>query len=74
MHATLHALVKLCADPSPACSPDSIDALISLIGPNLDEIMACACKHIGYMHTSLPAQGEVCTRKGQACPPESIDT
>ena len=44
MHASLHAWVDLCAQKDPACYPDSIDTLISLIRSNLAEIWACACK------------------------------
>ena len=69
MHASLHARVKLCAQRGLACFPDSIDTSISLIRPNLAEILACACKLIGCMHTSLCAWGEVC-----ACSSDSIDT
>ena len=47
MHASLHAKVDLCAQKDPACYPDSIVTLISLIRSILAEIWACALKHIG---------------------------
>jgi len=74
MHASLHAQVDLCAQKYPACYPDSIDTLISLIRSNLAEIWASACKHIGCMHASLRAQVDLCAQKDLACYPDSIDT
>ena len=38
MHTNLRAQFKLCAETGLACSPDSIDTLISLIRTNLAEI------------------------------------
>ena len=70
----LACLIKLCAQRGLACSPYSIDTLISLIQPNLAEIWACACKHIGCMHTSLRALVDLCAQKDPACYPDSIDT
>ena len=40
----------------PACSHHSVDTLTFLIQPNLAEIWAYACKHIGCMHGSFHAQ------------------
>ena len=74
MHASLHSQGKLCAQTGRACSPDSIDAFISLIQPNLAEIWACAHKHIACMHASLHAQVKLCDQTGLACSPDSIDT
>ena len=72
---SVHAcLVKLCAQRGPACSPDSIDILISLIRPNLAEIWACACKHTACMHTSLPTQVILFAQGGPAWSPNSVDT
>ena len=42
---------------------DSIDAFLSLIWPNLAEILVCACSCV-----------KLCTVKGLACFPVSIDT
>ena len=74
MRASLHARVDLCAQKDPACYPDSIDTLISLIPSNLAEICACACKHIGCIQASLHARCDLCAQKGLACYPDSIDT
>ena len=74
MHANLHDRVDLCAQKDPACSPDSIDNLISLIRPNLAEIWACARKHLGCLHTSLHARCDLCAQRGPAYYPDSIDT
>merc|ERR1712081_26287 len=74
MHASLHAWVDLCAQKDPACYPDSIDTLISLIQSNLAEKWACACKHRGCMHPSLHARVDLCAQKDPACYPDSIDT
>ena len=73
IHASLCALVKLCAQRSPACSLDSIDTLISLIWPNLAEIWASAQKYIGCMHTRLHAGVKLCAQRGLAFSPGSID-
>ena len=73
MPASLRAQVDLYAQKDPACYPDPIDTLISLILPNLAEIWACARKHIGCMNASLHAQGEICAQKGCSCSPDSID-
>ena len=43
MQASKGAWGDLCAHKGPACYPDSIDTLISLIQPNLADIWACAC-------------------------------
>ena len=64
MHASLCALVKLCAQRGPACAPDSIDTLISLIQPNLAEIWACAHKHIGCMHAGSHAWAYISAKLG----------
>ena len=56
MHTSLGSQVDLCAQKDPACYPDSIDTLISLIQSNLAEIWACAPEHIVCMHASLHAQ------------------
>ena len=74
MHTSLRASVKLCAQRVPAFSPDPIVTLISLIWPNLAEIYACACKHIGCMHAGLHAWVTLCAQRGPACSPDSIDT
>ena len=71
IHTNLCAGV-ICAQTGPACSPDSIDTLISLIQPNLAEIWACVCKHIVCMHASLRAQVKLCVQRGLACS-DSID-
>ena len=44
VHTSLFAWVALYAQRGQACSPDSMDSLISLIWPNLAEILACAFK------------------------------
>ena len=62
MHTSLCARVKFCAQRGPACSPDSIDILISLIWPKLAELWALAHKHIACMHASLPAWVNLCLR------------
>ena len=74
MHASLCAWVKLCAQRGPACSPDSINTLISLIWPNLAEIWACAHKYIGCIHASLRAQGDLCAKKSLVCYHDSMET
>ena len=66
MHTSLRAHVKLCAQRGLACSPDSIDILISLIRPNFAEIWACVCKHIAFMHAGLCAQIILCVQRGLA--------
>ena len=73
MHASLCALVKLCAQRSPACSPDSIDTLISLIQLNLADVWALAHKNIACKHANLSDQVKLCAYRGPACPPDSID-
>ena len=57
-----------------ACYLNSIDTSISLIWPNLVEIWACACKHIGCMHAILRAWGHLFAQKGMVCYLDSIDT
>merc|ERR1711954_531413 len=74
MHASLRAQVDLCVQKDPACYPDSIDTLISLIRSNLAEIWAFARKHIGCMHASLHAWDDLCALKDLECYPDSIDT
>ena len=74
MHASLHARVDLGAQKDPACYPDSLDSLISLIRSNLAEIWACARKHIGCIHASLHGQVDLYTQNNPACYPDSIDT
>ena len=74
MHASLRAWVNLCAQRGPACAPDSIDTLNSLIPPNLGEIWACARKHIGCMHARLCAGVKLCAQRGLAYSLDSIDT
>ena len=63
----------MCAQRVLALSPDSIDTLISLIRPNLTEILVCAHKHIGCMHAGLCAPGDLFAQKGPAYYPDSID-
>ena len=74
VHPSLCALVTLYAQRGLACSPDSIDNLISLIWPNLAEIKAFAYKHIAWMHASLHAWVNFCAQRCLACSPDSIDT
>ena len=74
MHNSLCARVDLCTQKDPACYPDSIDTLISLVQSNLAELCAFARKHIGGMHTSLHAWVDLCALKDLACHPDSIDT
>ena len=74
MHASLRAQVDLCAQKDPACYPDSIYTLISLIRSNLAEIWVCACKHIECMHASLHGQVDLYAKNNPACYPDSIDT
>ena len=59
MHVSLRAPDEVCAQKGQVCSPDFIDTLISLIQPNLAEILAC-------IHASLHAQGDLCAQKGPA--------
>ena len=73
MHTSLRAPVKLCAQRGPACFSDSIYTLISLMKPNLADIWAYACKHIGCKHAGTCAPGEVCAQIGQACSPDFTD-
>ena len=44
MYASLCAWVLFCTQIGVACIHDSIDNLISLIGPNSMEIWACTCR------------------------------
>ena len=74
MYAILCAWGEMCNQKGLTHSPNSVDTLISLIGPNLDEILACACKHIGYMHASLRARVVLCAQKDLACYPDLVDT
>ena len=74
MHASLRAQVDLCVQKDPACYPDSIDTLISLIQSNLAEIWACARKHIVCMYAGLHAPVVSCAQKDPACYPDSIYT
>ena len=74
LHASLSAWVKLCAQTGLACSPDSIDTLISLIPPSLAEIWSQAFKNKACMHASLHAWVVLCAQTGLACSLDSIDT
>ena len=74
MHASLCALVTLCAQTGLASSPESIDTFIYLIRPNLTKIWSPAYKNIAIMHASLHAQVELWAQTGLACYPYSIDT
>ena len=65
MHTSLHAWVEICAQTVPACSPDSIYTLISLIQPILAEIWASARKYIACMLASLCAQVNYVAKKIQ---------
>merc|ERR1712081_163062 len=70
----LVCLGVICAQKDPACYPDSIDSLISLIQSNWAEIWACARRKIGCMHASLHARVDLCAQKDPSCYPDSIDT
>ena len=74
MHTSLCTQVTACAQTGPACSPDSIDTLISLIQPSLAKMYAFAQKHIVCMHASLHAMVTLCAQTGTTCFPDSIDT
>ena len=65
LQANLCALVQLCAQICPACSPDSIDTLISLI----------KCTQVQSMHVCyLVCLGQIMYSGRSTCSPGSIDT
>ena len=68
MQKTLCAWV-ICAQTTPACSPDSTDTIISQIQPNMAIIWAHVHKKIACLHASLCTLVMLCVQKWPQCSP-----